>query len=141
MLLPYFGEFVQTVSLHEDSSSLAAVPSGSLSKELRKPLRDLMNKYDDPASFDATADVSAKVDSVKIVMQDNIKKVLETHENIERLESKTENLNTQAAQFQQSAQDLRRVMWWRKTKVLILIGFVAAAILAYIIIMVVRAVS
>jgi len=132
------GEFVQTVSRHEDSDSLAVVPSGSLTKPLRKPLRDLMEKYDNPATFDATADVSARVDNVKIVMQDNIKKVLETHENIDRLESKTDNLNSQAAQFHQSANDLRKVMWWRKTKVLILIGVVVAAILAYIIIMIVK---
>jgi len=100
-----------------------------------------MNKYDNPASFDATADVSAKVDSVKIVMQDNIKKVLETHGNIERLESKTDNLNQQAAQFQQSAEDLRRIMWWRKTKILILIGIVVAALVAYVIISIVSTFS
>jgi len=135
------GEFIQTVSHHEDTDSLAVVQSGSLSKALRKPLRELMEKYDNPAKFDATADVSSRVDNVKIVMQDNIKKVLETHENIDRLESKTENLNQQAAQFNQSANDLRKVMWWRKTKVLILIGVVVAAILAYIIIMIARAVS
>jgi len=134
-------ELVNSVGQHEDSASLAVMHPGSLTKPLRKQFRDMMDKYDNPAKFDATADVNAKVDTVKIVMQDNIKKVLETHENIDRLESKTDNMNQQAAQFHQSANDLRRIMWWRKTKILILIGLVGAAILAYIIIIIANAVS
>lgn len=114
---------------------------GRLTKPLRKPFKELMDKYDKPENIDKAAEVHGKVENVKLTMQDNIKKVLETHENIDRLESKTDNLNREAAQFNRSANDLRRMYWWQKVKVTILLAIVIAAILAYLILVIVSQVS
>lgn len=56
---------------HSDDArnlSTASRP-GALTKGLRKPLKDLMDKYDKPGDLDKTAQVQGKVDHVKGIMQ------------------------------------------------------------------------
>eukprot|EP01068_Selenidium_serpulae_P007967 Selendium_serpulae@DN4853_c0_g1_i2.p1 len=91
-------EVIRVVGEQTGGQDMSRVEPGRLSKPLRKPLKDLMDKYDKPANVDKTSEVQAKVDDVKVVMQDNMKKVLENHEDISRLEDKTDNLNQQAQQ-------------------------------------------
>lgn len=125
-------EVIDCVNKNLEGRSLNSLEAGILTRQLKKPLRDLIDRYDNPANFDKTAEVQGKVDNVKGVMSDNIRKVMENHENIEKLEEKTDNLNQQAAQFNRSAGDLRRLMWMRKMKVTILLVLVGLAIVAYI---------
>eukprot|EP00917_Polyrhabdina_sp_WS-2016_P017031 GHVP01036814.1.p1 GENE.GHVP01036814.1~~GHVP01036814.1.p1 ORF type:complete len:231 (+),score=32.35 GHVP01036814.1:282-974(+) len=134
-------EFVQIVSSNDETKNPAQQDTAQLSKILRKPMKDLMVKYDDPAKIDKTSEVGDKVDHVKGIMQDNIQKVLATHANLEDLEQKTENLNQNAAQFNRSANDLKRIMWWQKTKMMIVLILVVCAVLAYIGLMIAKLVS
>lgn len=134
-------ETIRESNTHTSRQDLNTVEVGRLTKALRKPFKDLMDKYDKPANVDKTAEVNEKVDAVKLTMQDNIKKVLETHENIDRLESKTDNLNREASTFNRTANDLRRMYWWQKVKITILLGLVILAIIAYLVLIVVSQVS
>ncbi|CEM33425.1 unnamed protein product [Vitrella brassicaformis CCMP3155] len=118
--------------LSEDAQKLSMLDANALTKPLRKPLKELMDTYDRPAKFDKTAEVREKVDNVKDIMQENVKKILESHANIESLEQKTDNLRTSAQQFQRNAVDLRRMMWWRNIKVKIILALVILAIALYI---------
>lgn len=138
----FLGEFVAVVANSDDGRNLASISRpGGLTKNLRKPLLDLMDKYDKPAGIDKTSQVQGKVDHVKGIMQDNINKVIATHANLQDLEAKTDTLNLNAQSYQEAATDLRRKMWWQKMKVTILLVIVGVAILTYIIIMIVNAVK
>eukprot|EP01069_Polyplicarium_translucidae_P005553 Polyplicarium_translucidae@DN2808_c0_g2_i1.p2 len=114
---------------------------GALNKSFRQTLKELMDKYDKPSSVDKTAEVAGKVDQVKGVMQDNISKVLATHANISELEQKTENLSQNAEQFHRTSHDLKRIMWMRKMKMTVVLVLVAAAVVAYIVLMIVQMVK
>eukprot|EP00920_Eleutheroschizon_duboscqi_P012977 GHVT01030777.1.p2 GENE.GHVT01030777.1~~GHVT01030777.1.p2 ORF type:complete len:100 (+),score=19.74 GHVT01030777.1:1566-1865(+) len=97
-----------------------------------------MQRFDALGQFDKTAEVQNRVDEVKNVMHDNVKKILETHANIETLQDKTENLASSASQFNRSAGDLRRIMWWRKIKVSIILGIVVTALIVYVALIIAR---
>eukprot|EP00922_Rhytidocystis_sp_ex-Travisia-forbesii_P049852 GHVS01074169.1.p1 GENE.GHVS01074169.1~~GHVS01074169.1.p1 ORF type:complete len:237 (-),score=33.32 GHVS01074169.1:364-1074(-) len=140
------GEVVRLVgSSLEDGgdvrSYLNSLPMGGLTKQLRKPLKELTERFDQPTKFDKAAEVQAKVDSTKGVMEENLKKILESHAHIGTLQDKTDNLASSASQFNRSAGDLRRMMWLRKIKVSIILGIVVAAVVAYLVVMVVRMVE
>jgi hypothetical protein len=46
---------------HEDTSSLLNMERGTLTKTLKKELKDIMDKYDKPAKFDKTSEVGSSV--------------------------------------------------------------------------------
>jgi len=54
--------------------------------------------------------------------------VLERGERIELLVDKTENLNQSAFKFKKSSTQLKRAMWWKNIKIMIIIGIVLLAI-------------
>lgn len=63
-------------------------------------------------------------------MVQNIERVLERGEKIELLVDKTENLNAQAFRFKKQSTHLRRSMWWKNAKlVLMLLALVGLAAL------------
>lgn len=133
------GEMIKLVAGSEDSNSLNTVSrEGALTRSLRKPMKDLMDKYDTPGNVDKCSEVNSKVDAVKGIMQDNINKVIATHANIQELEAKTDNLNMNAEEFHRTAGDVNRMMWWQKVKVTIMLCIVALAILAYVVVTIVK---
>eukprot|EP00921_Rhytidocystis_pertsovi_P001916 GHVQ01003250.1.p1 GENE.GHVQ01003250.1~~GHVQ01003250.1.p1 ORF type:complete len:258 (-),score=44.79 GHVQ01003250.1:945-1718(-) len=136
-------EVVRMVTEHDEHGGdvpryLNNLPVGGLTKPLRRALKDVMDRFDDPVKFDRTAEVQAKVESTKEVMEDNLKKIMESHANIRTLQDKTDNLATSASQFNRSAGDLRRMMWWRKVKVTIVLGLMGVAVVAYGVILIVK---
>jgi len=50
--------------------------------------------------------------------------VLERGERMELLVDKTDNLNQQAFQFKKKSTQLKRAMWWKNTKLMIMLIFV-----------------
>lgn len=112
-------------SLHELSSL-------SLSKPLKKPIRQIIAQFEF-ADRDKTYEVQQKVDELKDNMQDNVRRILETHQNLENLEQRTDNMSRQADQFLKQSVELRRAIQWRNTKLRVLIGSVCAACLTYLI--------
>ena len=72
-----------------------------------------------------------QVDEVVVIMQENVKKVLERDEKLENLENKSENLHDGAKRFSNMAIKLKRKMWWKNIKVIIIL-VVVVLILALI---------
>lgn len=102
----------------------------SLSKPLKKPLREIMRRYQD-AGMDKTAEVQGKVDELKDNMHDNVRKILETHQSLESLEQRTDNMNQQANQFLKQSVDLRRAIQWRNYKLKFICFLIGTALLTY----------
>ncbi|KAI1304856.1 hypothetical protein EDD11_005058 [Mortierella claussenii] len=70
---------------------------------------------------DRIKQVQGEIEQVKDVMVHNIERVLERGERIELLVDKTDNLNQQAYAFKKRSAVLRRAMWWKNTKLMIIL--------------------
>merc|ERR1712194_384773 len=133
---PTYPERLAYQCLHEvmervhmtQGDSLHQLSSLALSKPLKKPIRDIMKKFQ-LADRDRTYEVQGKVDELKENMSDNVRRILETHHNLENLENRTENMSRQADQFLKQSVDLRRAIQWRNLKLKMLLGAVGGAIL------------
>jgi len=85
---------------------------------------------------EAVTRVAGEIEEVRMVMVENIERVLERGEKIELLVDKTETLNHQAFKFRKQARSVRRFMWMKNMKVLafglylvVLAGFVISLLI------------
>lgn len=112
--------------------SLAHLSSLSLSKTLKKPIREIIRRYQF-ADKDKAFEVQVKVDELKDNMSENVRKILETHQNLETLEQRTDGMSKQADQFLKQSVDLRRSIQWRNLKLKLMIGCTGLATLTYMV--------
>jgi len=110
---------------------LSEAKPGALNTPLRKIMRDLMKSYNDEAAHDKTTEVREKVDQLKGIMQDNVKKILETHVTMESLANSSNSMSNQANQFLRQSVDLRRQMQMRNLKIKVIFAVIALAVILY----------
>ncbi|XP_073685424.1 vesicle-associated membrane protein 8 [Garra rufa] len=79
--------------------------------------------------------VQDQVNDVKVILKDNINKVLERGERLDDLIGKTDDLQATADSFQRTSTRVARKMWWRNTKMMIIIGVVVLAVITLIILL------
>ncbi|CAB4433000.1 unnamed protein product [Rhizophagus irregularis] len=101
--------------------------------EFSKVIEKQMKYFSNNPDVDKIKQVHGEVEQVKDVMVTNIERVLARGERIELLVNKTDNLNQQAFAFRKRSTALRRSMWWKNTKLMILLGFVIILIIYFII--------
>jgi hypothetical protein len=77
----------------------------------------ICQKYDNLADVDKLAAVAKKVDSVKLVMQENVDIALQNCVKLESIEKAAEELQQQAGVFKRNANELKKKMWWKDMKV------------------------
>merc|ERR1719410_2393347 len=85
-------------------------------------MRELMRQYSDPGKQDKTVEVRKKVEELQGVMQDNVKRILETHVTLESLENNSSSMNNQANMFLRQSTALKRQMQFRNLKVKAIFG-------------------
>lgn len=73
---------------------------------------------------DAFRNVQADIDNVRGIMTENIERVLERGERIDLLVDKTDRLGGSAADFRVRSRGLKRRMWWKNVKLMVLLGIV-----------------
>ena len=105
----------------------------SLTSSCSALLQKICFKYDNLQDVDKLAAVTRKVDSVRLVMQDNVNVALQNCVKLESIEQVAEELQQQAGVFKRSANDLRKKMWWKNMKMKLVIGFLILAVLGIII--------
>ncbi|KIJ49179.1 hypothetical protein M422DRAFT_28156 [Sphaerobolus stellatus SS14] len=88
-----------------------------------------------------TAAIQAQIDDTVGIMRENITKVAERGENLDRLQDKTDTLAVSAQGFRKGANRVRKNMWWKDMKMRILIGVGIAILLIIIIVPIVKAVK
>ncbi|CED84165.1 vamp synaptobrevin-like protein [Phaffia rhodozyma] len=92
--------------------------------EFEPTLAKLMKQYSTEPPPDALKQAQADLGNVKDIMVNNIDAILSRGERIELLVDKTDTMATQAWAFKRSARGVRRKMWWKNTKIMILSSFV-----------------
>lgn len=104
----------------------------ALDKTCGSILLRICEKYDNLAEVDKLASVSRKVDTVKLVMQENVDLALKNCVKLESIERAADDLQQQAGVFKRSAHDLKKKMWWKNIKMYLIIGFIVLAIVGII---------
>jgi hypothetical protein len=88
-----------------------------LDKAAQNLLQVSCTKYDNLAEVDKLAAVQKKVESVKLVMQENVDMALQNCVKLETIEKAAEELQQQAGVFKRNANELKKKMWWKNMKV------------------------
>ena len=75
------------------------------------------SRYDNLLEVDKLAAVMNKVDSVKLVLQENVQVALANCVTLENIEKAAEDLQAQAGMFKKNATTLKKQMWWKQLRV------------------------
>jgi len=73
---------------------------------------------------DALRTAQREIEGVREIMTENIERVLERGERIDLLVDKTDRLGTTARDFRVRSKGLRRRMWWKNVKLMVLLTLV-----------------
>ncbi|CAO3678133.1 unnamed protein product [Rhizopus stolonifer] len=104
------------------SRALDAPPYGL--NEFSGVIRKQMEYFSTNPNADRLKQVHGEIEQVKDVMVHNIERVLERGERIDLLMDKTDNLNRLGSAFKKRSTQLKRTMWWKNTKIVVLIVIV-----------------
>lgn len=114
--------------------------NNSLTKKSKNILSEYCEKFDDANKVDKASALNAKVDEVKVQMQDNIAAMLKNTEQAESLAERSNQLNEQANVFQKKSKDLRKQMRCKNIKMtIILVSLVVGVLVIILVPLIIRA--
>lgn len=70
---------------------------------------------------------------MKVILTDNISKVLERGDRLDELIGKTDDLQASADSFQRTSTRVARKYWWKNIKMMIIIGVIVLIVIIIII--------
>ena len=108
--------------LSTDFASLPPYGAADFNAQLKK----LMVGYGttEGGKQDAITNVQQDIDNVRGIMTENIERVLERGERLDLLVDKTDRLGVGAHDFRVRSRGLKRRMWWKNVKLMVLLGVV-----------------
>ncbi|MCJ1250611.1 hypothetical protein MMC30_007839 [Trapelia coarctata] len=107
-----------------DFSSLPPYGAAAFNSTLKKLMVSFGTNKED-----AIKSVQGELADVRGIMTENIERVLERGERIDLLVDKTDRLGVGAHDFRVRSRGLRRRMWWKNVKLMVLLGFVVVFLL------------
>lgn len=135
MLNDLYSPYSQQFGLQAKSAT-----TNSLTKKSKTLLMEFCKKYDDSSKVDKASSLNAKVDEVKVQMQDNIAAMLKNTEQAESLAERSNQLNEQANVFQKKSKDLRKQMRCKNIKMtIILVSLVVGVLVIILVPLIIRA--
>jgi vesicle-associated membrane protein 7 len=108
-------------------TAIAFAFNADFQKVLQSQMQSFNRSHDSQSS--KMERVEDEINQVKGVMIENIDKVLQRGEKIELLVDKTEQLNEHAFVFHKGSRDLRRQLWWKNVKLMLLIALIVLVII------------
>lgn len=113
-----------------DSTDFASLPPYGAA-DFNAQLKKLMVGYGttEGGKQDAITNTQQEIDNVKGIMTQNIERVLERGERIDLLVDKTDRLGVGARDFRVRSRGLKRRMWWKNVKLMVLLGVVVVFLL------------
>lgn len=104
-----------------------------LNPQGRQAIKQLVDQYQDQKNFNKIAEIQKDVDEIKVQMKENIKKQVDSMEDVNKLEEKSANLKMQTADYANNANTLKKVTWWQNCKLTIIISIIIIAIVLAIV--------
>jgi len=105
-----------------DLSHLPAYGAAAFNSELKKLMVEFGTTK--AGQDDAFRNVQSEIDNVRDIMSQNIEQVLERGERIDLLVDKTDRLGGSARDFRVRSRGLRRRMWWKNVRLMVMLVFV-----------------
>ena len=126
MPFTFLGDLQQKFSSAGQSSAASSSPPAyALQGTFGPTIANLMNQYNTSPPTDELTRAQSELAQVKDIMVQNVEQILSRGERIELLVDKTDNMASQATAFRRGARNVRRSMWWKNTRILMLSVFVA----------------
>ena len=123
--------------MEENIPTMINDETGELNPSGRQALKELVNKYQDIKSINKIAEIQSGVDSLKVDMKKNITKMVESVDNVNELQNKSEQLKLESQNYKDSSIEIRKLTWWQNCKLwVIIIGIVLLIILIIVLIVV-----
>jgi vesicle-associated membrane protein 7 len=110
-------------SFPASSTDYASLPAYG-SANFNSTLKYMLSTYNTAPPADSLSNARKEIDSVKDIMTENIERVLERGERIDLLVDKTDRLGGSARDFRVRSRGLRRQMWWKNVRIMVLLGVV-----------------
>jgi t-SNARE complex subunit (syntaxin) len=79
----------------------------------------------------------AQVDEVVDIMRVNVDKVLERDQKLSELDDRADALQAGASQFEATSGKLKRKMWWKNLKMMLILGLIVTVIIIIIVVWVI----
>ena len=108
-----------------------ATKEGELNRFCKEQFGRICSKNENLGS-DKMSKIGVKIEEVKMVVEQNINRVLQNAEDLEAVETKSEILKQDAQQFQRRGENIKRALWWRNFKLKCTIGLLITVVLCYI---------
>ncbi|WZZ31237.1 hypothetical protein YC2023_014638 [Brassica napus] len=108
-------------------------PAYAMNDEFSRVLHQQMEFFSSNPSVDTLNRVRGEVSEIRSVMVDNIEKIMERGDRIELLVDKTATMQDSSFHFRKQSKRLRRALWMKNAKLLVLLTCVIVLVL-YIII-------
>ena len=113
----------------QDTDFASLPPYGAAA--FNSQLKTLMVNYGttQAGKDDAIGNAQREIENVREIMTENIERVLERGERIDLLVDKTDRLGVGAHDFRVRSRGLKRRMWWKNVKLMVLLGVVVVFLL------------
>ena len=123
--------------MEENIPTMINDETGELNPSGRQALKELVNKYQDIKSINKIAEIQSGVDSLKVDMKKNITKMVESVDNVNELQNKSEQLKLETEDYKKTSVEIRKLTWWQNCKLwVIIIGIVLLLVLIIVLIVV-----
>ena len=103
-----------------ESTNFQSLPAYG-SAAFNTTLKSMLSTYNISPPSDSLSNARKEIDSVKDIMTENIERVLERGERIDLLVDKTDRLGGSARDFRVRSRGLRRQMWWKNVRIMVLL--------------------
>ena len=123
--------------MEENIPTMINDETGELNPSGRQALKELVNKYQDIKSINKIAEIQSGVDSLKVDMKKNINKMVESVDDVNELQNKSEQLKLESQDYKKNSVELRKITWWQNCKLwVIIIGIVLLIVLVIVLVFV-----
>jgi len=130
----YVFELINKI-IEENIPTMVNDETKELNPSGRQALKELVNKYQDIKSISKIAEIQQDVDSLKVDMKKNINKMVESVDDVNELQNKSEQLKLESQDYKKNSVELRKITWWQNCKLwVIIIGIVLLIVLAIVLV-------
>ena len=104
----------------------------------RQKLKEIIEKYQNKDSVDRIAAIQHDVNEAKMEVKKNIDKMVESVEDVDRLQQKSNELRDASKEYKDNSQEIRKITWWQNFKLWIIIIIVVLVVIGLILLLVLK---
>ena len=98
----------------------------------RQKLKEIIEKYQEREKVDKIGEIQNEVNELKVDVKKNIDKMVQNVEDVEKLQQKSNELKDASQEYQNNANEIRKITCWENVKLWIIITVIVLVILGVI---------